>query len=305
MLSQNHKSAKHPNERVSVVVDGHTVPLLPGAPTPTKATSPWSGLVVEKNHLAAVEIPEHEHHTFCLHLQSSSPVAMDWRSFGRTGHIRSGPGDLILLAPGTRDSMTWYGSSDRIVVSLDPTLLQQAADHLNLKGPIDFANNWSFQDPQLALLLTEMEREKSTGWANGSLYADTLSLSLSTALLSKYGQSSAHITPLKGGLSSASLRRVLSYIEANLHRDLRLQELASIADLSIFHFARSFRESTSGTPHQYITQRRLQIARALLHKPQWTVQQIASAIGFTDAGQFAKLFKRNTGVTPTEWRQAS
>jgi AraC family transcriptional regulator len=227
---------------------------------------------------------------------------MDWHSSGRTGHIHTRAGSMILLAPGTHDSLLWHGPSDRIVVSLEPLLLLQAAEQLGLKGPIDFENCWSFQDKQLALLLTEMEREMRSGWAMGSLYGDLLGASLSTALLKKYAHASSFPTPHKGGLSRPNLRRVLSYIEANLRHDLRLSELASIANLSIFHFARSFRESTGGTPHQYITQRRVQTARALLHSPEWSIQQIASATGFIDASQFTKLFKRNTGVTPSVWR---
>ncbi len=289
--------------RVSVLVDGRSVPLLPSSPAMDSARSPWTGMVLERHQLGAVPIPEHEHATFCLHLQSSGPVEMDWHSAGRSGHLKTGAGNMIFLTPGTRDSLLWYGPSQRIVVSLEPWLLSQAAAQLGVRGVCDFDNRWLFQDEQLRLLLTEMEREMSSGWPMGSLYGDLLGMSLSIALIKKYGHTSSTPVLLKGGLSRPKLRRMLAYIEENLHRDIRLQELAMLADLSVFHFARSFRESVGSTPHQYISKMRVQKAKTLLILPEWSVHQIASATGFTDGGQLSKIFRKNTGVSPTAWRR--
>jgi AraC family transcriptional regulator len=240
--------------------------------------------------------------TFCLHLQSSGPVEMDWHSSGQKGRVRSDVGSLILLAPGTRDSLLWHGPSQRIVASLEPSLLSQAAEQIGISGLCDFENQWSFQDEHLRLLLTEMEREMNAGWPMGSLYGDMLGMSLSIALIKKYGLTSSVPARIKGGLSRPNLRRVQSYIEANLHRDIRLQELAALTDLSVFHFARSFRESSGSTPHQYIVGMRVQKAKTLLLRAEWTIQQVASATGFSDGGQFSKIFRKFTGTSPTVWR---
>jgi AraC family transcriptional regulator len=291
------------SKRVSVLVGGRSVPLLPSRPIKDGARSPWTGLIVERHRLDAVAIPEHEHSTFCLHLQSSGPVEMDWYSAGRSGRLKTGAGNLIFLTPGTRDSLLWHGPSNRIVVSAEPSLLSHAAEQLDIRGSCDFENRWSFQDEQLALLLTEMEREMNSGWPMGSLYGDLLGLSLSIALIKKYGRTSSMPAAQKGGLSRPHLRRVLAYIDESLDRDIRLQELATLTDLSIFHFARSFRESVGSTPHQYIVTMRLQKAKTLLMLPEWNIQQIASATGFADSGHLSKIFRKNTGVSPTAWRR--
>ncbi|MBB5065888.1 helix-turn-helix domain-containing protein [Granulicella mallensis] len=290
-------------KRVSVLVGTRSVPLLPGRPLIDNSRSPWTGLVMEKHRLGAVAIPVHEHDTFCLHLQTSGPVEMDWHSSGRSGRVRSGAGNLIFLSPGTRDSMLWHGPSHRIVTSIQPTLLRQAAEQMELKGLYDFDNQWSFQDEQLQLLLTEMDREMAAGWPMGSLYGDLLGMSLSIALIRKYGHTSSALVPLKGGLSQPRLKHVLAYIEESLDRDIRLQELAELAGLSSFHFARSFRQSVGATPHQYIVQRRVQRAKELLLRPEWSIEQVASATGFAGASQFSRAFRQSAGVTPTEWRR--
>jgi AraC family transcriptional regulator len=262
-------------------------------------------MILEKHRLDAVAIPEHEHSTFCLHLQSSGPVEMDWYSAGRSGHLKTGAGNLIFLTPGTRDSLLWHGPSHRLVASLEPSLLSHAAEQLSISGACDFENQWSFQDEQLRLLLTEMEREMNSGWPMGSLYGDLLGMSLSIALIKKYGRTSSTPAGQKGGLSRSNLRRVLAYIDENLDRDVRLRELAALADLSVFHFARSFRESVGATPHQYIVTMRVQKAKTLLRLPEWSIQQIASATGFADSGQLSKIFRKSTGVSPSVWRRKS
>ena len=188
-------------------------------------------------------------------------------------------------------------------VKSGPSLLRQAAEQMELKGLCDFENQWSFQDEQLQLLLTEMDREMAAGWPMGALYGDLLGMSLSIALIRKYGHTSALLVPLKGGLSQPRLKQVLAYIEEHLDRDLRLQELAALAGLSPFHFARSFRQSVGATPHQYILQRRVQRAKELLLRPEWSIEQVASATGFAGASQFSRVFRQSAGATPTEWRR--
>ena len=108
-------------------------------------------------------------------------------------------------------------------MSVDPVLIKQGADDLDLKGLPDFANRWAFQDEQLRLLITEMEREMSTGWARGSLYGDSLSTALVIALIKKCAKPALPCPQLKGGLSPGRLRRVTAYIHENFQRDIRLQ----------------------------------------------------------------------------------
>jgi AraC family transcriptional regulator len=109
----------------------------------------------------------------------------------------------------------------------------------------------------------------------------------------------------KGGISKVRLGRVLEYIAANSHLDLRLDDLAKIADMSQFHFARLFRLSMGVTPHRYLMDQRLQQAKALLRLDSRTIAEVATEIGFVNAGHFARAFKRHLGVSPTEWQRQS
>src|SRR5215469_16376037 len=293
------------SKRVSVLVEGHVVPLLPGCPTLDSTRSPWKGLYLEEHNLPAGPIQDHEHGTFVLHLQMNERVEMDWHSFGRTGHQITGAGNLIFLSPGTRDRLHFHGPTKRIVMSIDPLLVKEASDQLELSGIPEFRNLWTFRDEQLRRLVLEMERETSTGWELGSLYGDLLSNAFVVSLIKKYGKTLSHVGSFEGGLSRPKLRQVLSYMEENFARDIRLRELAGIAGLSDFHFARSFRQSTGSTPHQHLLQIRVNKAKSLLLRPQLTILEIALALGFSDASRFAKVFRAHTGVSPADWRRNS
>lgn len=230
---------------------------------------------------------------------------MDWHTGGRTGRLDTGAGNLIFLPSGTRDSLLWHGPSQRIVASIDPSIFVQAATQLEMKQLCDFDILWSFQDEQLRLLLTEMEREVSTNWSTGPLYGDLLGLSLSIALIRKYGRDPVTPPPITGGLARPQLRRVLEFIASSLHDEIRLEQLAKIAGLSVFHFARAFRHSMGVTPHQYLLQRRIEAAKALLRAPGSSIDIVANATGFADASHFSRTFRKQVGITPKAWQRQS
>jgi AraC family transcriptional regulator len=212
--------------RISVIRNEQIVPLLPGRPLNDSVFSPWSDLILEKHCIGAIEIPEHEHSSFCLQMQTSGPSQMEWWSEGKCRKESLGQGSLLLLTPGTRDRVRWSGSSRRLVLSIDESYMLRAARDLGRNNPLCFQNRWAFEDRQLLALLSAMQREMETGWEMGALYGDHLGMLLSIALIQKYSRD-ASIAPLtKGGISKVRLGRVLEYIAANSHLDLRLDDLA-------------------------------------------------------------------------------
>jgi AraC family transcriptional regulator len=288
--------------RISVIRDDQVVPLLPGSPS-AGVFSPVPGLMVERHRTPAIEIPEHEHSSLCLHLQTSRTVAMEWWSEGKNRVEQAGPGSLVLVAPGTRDRLRWSGASERVVVSLDAGCLMRAAEELGWKGLPEFRNRWLLEDRQLRHLVAEMQREMESGWATGRLYGELLARSLSVALLRKYASPKDGMRLARGGMARGRLRRVTEYIRENSHAELRLETLAGIAGLSVFHFARAFRMETGVSPHRYVLDERLRRARELLRLRSRTMAEIAAETGFGDAGSFARAFRRQFGVSPSEWKQ--
>jgi AraC-like DNA-binding protein len=108
--------------------------------------------------------------------------------------------------------------------------------------------------------------------------------------------------PESGGLSASALRRVRAYVESNLDRSIDVAKLAEVAGLSVFHFSRSFKDSTGMTPHAFVVARRIERARKLLAETGLPLAEIAAKTGFSDQGHLARQFRKINGTTPRAYR---
>jgi AraC family transcriptional regulator len=107
----------------------------------------------------------------------------------------------------------------------------------------------------------------------------------------------------RGGLSGRRLRAVLEYIHRHLDAALTLRDLAAVAHLSPYHFARLFKVSTGLPPRRYVIARRVERAQQLLRsRDDLALAQVAARSGFWDQGHFTRHFKRLVGVTPKRFR---
>jgi AraC family transcriptional regulator len=98
---------------------------------------------------------------------------------------------------------------------------------------------------------------------------------------------------------------VLEYIQAHLEGDLTIDCLARLACLSRFHFARAFKATTGQSPHQYISARRLEYAKALLIRDDQPLTNIALSLNFSCQANFARAFRRATSQTPSQYRRGT
>jgi transcriptional regulator of acetoin/glycerol metabolism/AraC-like DNA-binding protein len=108
--------------------------------------------------------------------------------------------------------------------------------------------------------------------------------------------------PTRGGLPPGAMRRVHEYVEAHLGESIDLAALAGTAGLSLYHFARTFKQSAGVTPHHYLVSRRVKRAQEMLVRTELALSEIALATGFSDQSHFARHFRQMTGMTPGQFR---
>jgi len=106
-----------------------------------------------------------------------------------------------------------------------------------------------------------------------------------------------------GRLPGGKLRHVADHIDANLGRELRLRELNGVVHMSPFHFARLFKRTAGVPPHRFVVRRRVDRAIELLAGGELPIGGIARLVGFATPSHFTTVFRRITGVTPTEYRR--
>ena len=92
------------------------------------------------------------------------------------------------------------------------------------------------------------------------------------------------------------------YIDDNFHEMIDLEGLSRQACLSRYHFHRLFTRIYKMTPHQYLTQKRVEQARLWLADKDLTVSEICNNVGFESIGSFSVLFKKETGLGPQDYR---
>ena len=92
------------------------------------------------------------------------------------------------------------------------------------------------------------------------------------------------------------------FIDENYHSPIDLDKIAKQALLSRFHFHRLFTRIYKKTPHQYLTQIRLEAAKVLLAKEGISVRDVCNMIGFESLGSFSTLFSKQSGYSPQYYR---
>ena len=99
------------------------------------------------------------------------------------------------------------------------------------------------------------------------------------------------------------LIEVLNYIDENLNGKITLPELAQMGCMSIPSFCKKFKEQTGMTVTQYINDKRIEYATALLKQPRYSLEEVAEMAGFSNANYLLRVFKKSTGKTIGQYRK--
>ena len=93
------------------------------------------------------------------------------------------------------------------------------------------------------------------------------------------------------------------YLSDHLTQEIRTEDIASAVGLSPYHLSRLFKAHTGMTMREYLTKERVEAARQLLAATDRTIPQIASLLRFCDQSYFTMVFRKQTGMTPGEYRK--
>jgi AraC-like DNA-binding protein/ligand-binding sensor protein len=101
---------------------------------------------------------------------------------------------------------------------------------------------------------------------------------------------------------SPMITRAKNFIEENQAEDLSLTSVARAVNTSTFYFCKMFKKATGLTFTEYLGRVRVEKAKALLLSPHARVSEVAFEVGFQSLSQFNRVFKRITGLSPSEYR---
>jgi AraC family transcriptional regulator len=280
--------------------------IIPSEPVASSDRLGWVGL--QAAHYRAARASEFSppaltHHRLVLFIRP--PEELDLRYDGVKRYVPPSAGAISLVPAGLPSHWRPSGGRELLHVYLEPGLVGRvAAEAFDLDParlavpPLD-----GLDLPHLRAAMTAVGAELAAGGAGGPLAAESLANVLAVQLIRHVLAPRRPERGHDGTLPRGRLRAVVEYIEEHLNACPTLAEMAAVARLSVYHFARQFRKATGLPPHQYVILRRVERAKQFLQSGTGpSLADVAARAGFSDQSQFNRHFKRIVGVTPRQFR---
>jgi AraC family transcriptional regulator len=171
---------------------------------------------------------------------------------------------------------------------------------------IAFYNQLYRRDKTFNKLVKSLQQTHQDGHFDKLLFEEELA-KLLIHLLSQHRHIMTQVEklpPLRLSVKIELYRRLSNAIDLiHSQPDQDLQQLATAASLSKYHFLRLFKQAYGLSPHQYIQQLRMEKAKELLKHSSIAIQDLSELLGFENSQSFSRLFRQRTGLYPTQYRK--
>lgn len=277
-----------------------TAQIINIAPVVTSRDLCWPGVLIERYQIpeqgSSVQEICYAHHTVII--QAAGNALVSSTNLARNQIVS--PDEIIIFPRGLPFSARADGANDFITIHLDSALLARAGWESINPDRVDLIPQLKIHDSNISQLGRMLLNEAEANAAASALCAESLATVLSVHLLRNYSR--VKVGERRGGLPPYRRKRVIEYLHAHLDTDITLTELAAVADISPYHFARAFKQSTGYTPFQYLTKIRIERAQSLLIETELPIVEIAHLTGFASQSHLNKVFAKLTHTTPGQYR---
>ncbi|WP_395372421.1 helix-turn-helix domain-containing protein [Komagataeibacter diospyri] len=217
-------------------------------------------------------------------------------------------GSFFLTQTNAPYLMRWQADPGRpfevLHLYLGLTLVNRAARSLGLNSSrLSMRDISGGQDAFISGVLTGLAAEIQATHSASSLFVNGLLESLTVHLLRQYARTQPSPTSRPAQLPAWKLRKALDHMEAHLAEPFDLDFLAGLCGMSRFHFSRSFHNTMGQSPSRWFIRRRVEHAKDLLSQTNRSIIEIALTSGYESASHFAQMFRRETGISPRDFRK--
>jgi AraC family transcriptional regulator len=270
----------------------------------------WSAISAELRSHGVSETPAivPQNVELCLAVAGNDAGLVIRTGAGQRQETRPSTGAIWLSPVGVGDNVIAIKAPipTTLHLYLPAVLFRRLADDFNLPGapPHSIRYVAGVRDEVINQIGLSLISAMTNETAAGRMFVETASATLAARLLQAYCDSGSakSYEPGVHRLDQARLRRVLDYILMNLDKEITLAQLAGVAGLSVFHFARTFTRAVGVSPHRYISRMRLENAMAEIAAGKLSLAEIAFNAGFSSQASFTRAFYRVNGLTPGEYR---
>jgi AraC family transcriptional regulator len=244
------------------------------------------------------------HHTLSLYVRGGEQI----RRRQRGGELHSlGAGSLCLMPEGLTTDWLIAGPIELFHLYIPKLIFDRAIVAALDRDParVTVSERTFFTDPMVEQVIRLAFLVKDWREPAESLALSCAGHLLIAHLIARYSDVDRHGLVAKGGLPPRLRQRVEDYVDANLSSQIYISDLADLAALSEFHFARMFKISTGEAPYSYVQCRRIERAKLLLAERHMPMAELALECGFASQSHFSACFRKHVGLTPRQYRAAA
>ena len=125
---------------------------------------------------------------------------------------------------------------------------------------------------------------------------------LRTYFIEKVSEACRNIKNNRLEKSSGIVAKAKVYIKENYSKDIFLEDISRKVDISPYYFSKLFKEETGENFIEYLTNIRIEEAKRLLKNRDLSIKNVSIDTGYSDPNYFSRIFKKQVGLTPTEYR---
>jgi AraC family transcriptional regulator len=268
----------------------------------SSASLEWPGIVVERYSVPRLDSNPADTSEITLYIQREQPSVAVIEEPGKTVNQSLAIDEICVIPAGWSGSMSFTQPSSFLSVRLDPAYLAGILDERVRPRHLEVILKRGFADPQILHTCLALEQELRSQGETGRTFVEALTAALAARLIRLYSAAPFSPSQYRTGLPKYALRLAMDYIDANLGQNVRLDNLARLVNMSPYHFARLFRQSTGTAPHRYLIEQRIARAKALLANPSRSIADVAHEVGYQSQSHFTSVFREITGLTPKQFR---
>lgn len=266
----------------------------------------WSGLLVDYYVAPPTDRRQFLIGHPCLCLLASGRTWGTIRSGVHMHEVHAAEGVMNLYGPQVDITRAIHSAADsrRIVVEL-PLRCYRSLGLEDELSQVPLGEHLAVSDAEAVGILRAMVEEIMAGCPHGRLYAEALSQGLLRHLHQRYSARGAGSCRSNLRLTPSQFAKLVDFIRSHLDRNIGIVDLAREAGVSPSNLVRMFRNTVLTTPHQFLIGERVHKAKTLLAGSDASLVEIALLCGFSSQAHFGTLFKRETGMTPVQFRKSS
>ncbi len=254
-----------------------------------------------------------------LHLPSVSEPSLAWTVSGEadfqeregkrpwiTHRIRKG--SFFLTTGGAPYDCRWKAVTSEpfqsMAVFIELPLLQRALEELHgaNTGRVRLRNISAFTDMALSSLMGRVHEELMRRKAS-PLFLEGMAQAIAIHLARNYTETITGPPSGSPSLPGYKLEQITDWMAEHLAEEFNLDRLAARAGLSKFYFNRLFKSALGVSPSRYLIALRMDAAKRLLRETKRSVVDIGLEVGYAGPSHFAQLFRKETGLSPSDYRR--